>query len=48
LREIHRVLKPGDRAMLFELQQDLDVDELARIIRANLAEASLLRRWAAA
>jgi ubiquinone/menaquinone biosynthesis C-methylase UbiE len=45
--EIYRILKPGGTAVLFEPQKDLDMDEVADTIRANLADASPLRRFLA-
>jgi ubiquinone/menaquinone biosynthesis C-methylase UbiE len=45
--EIYRILKPGGRAVLFEPQKDIDVDVAVATIRAQLADASPLRRWAA-
>jgi ubiquinone/menaquinone biosynthesis C-methylase UbiE len=45
--EIFRILKPGRSAHLFEPQRDFDLDETLEIIRANLADRSWLRRWAA-
>lgn len=45
--EIHRVLKPGGCAVLFEPQKGVDVDAAVATIRANLADKSALRRWAA-
>jgi ubiquinone/menaquinone biosynthesis C-methylase UbiE len=47
LNEIHRILKPGGSAHLFEPQQDFDLDEVMETIEANLADRSALRRWAA-
>lgn len=46
--EIHRILKPGGVAMLFEPQKDVDVDEIVETIQRNLADKSWLRRFAAA
>lgn len=45
--EIYRILKPGGCAVLFEPQKDIDVDAAVATIRANLADKSALRRWAA-
>jgi SAM-dependent methyltransferase len=45
--EIYRILKPGAAAVLFEPQRDVDVDQMAATLRANLADKSPLRRFAA-
>ena len=45
--EIHRILKPGGVALLFEPQKDIDLDQVMATIDANLADKSWLRRVAA-
>jgi ubiquinone/menaquinone biosynthesis C-methylase UbiE len=45
--QIYRVLKPGGCAVLFEPQKDIDLEQVVETIRANLADESWLRRWAA-
>lgn len=45
--EIYRILKAGGRAVLFEPQKDIDVDAALATLRANMADKSPLRRWAA-
>jgi ubiquinone/menaquinone biosynthesis C-methylase UbiE len=45
--EIYRILKPAGRAIFFEPQKDLNLDEVAEIIDANLADKSRFRRFAA-
>jgi ubiquinone/menaquinone biosynthesis C-methylase UbiE len=45
--EIFRILKPGGSAALFEPKKEMDIDEVVRIINANLADKSWLRRLAA-
>jgi ubiquinone/menaquinone biosynthesis C-methylase UbiE len=45
--EIYRILAPGGRAVLFEPQKDVDIDEVSATIRANLADKSPLRRFMA-
>ncbi len=45
--EIFRILKPGGSAALFEPQKEIDINEVVRIIKANLADKSWLRRFAA-
>jgi SAM-dependent methyltransferase len=45
--EIHRILKPGGCARLFEPQKDFDLDEALATIDANLADKSRLRRFSA-
>jgi SAM-dependent methyltransferase len=45
--EIYRILKPGGAAVLFEPQKDLDINQVVEVIRANLADKSPLRRFAA-
>ncbi|MGD8814240.1 MAG: class I SAM-dependent methyltransferase [Anaerolineales bacterium] len=47
LNEIHRILKPGGEAILFEPQKDLDIEKVAETIANNLADKSALRKWAA-
>jgi ubiquinone/menaquinone biosynthesis C-methylase UbiE len=45
--EIYRILKPGSVTHLFEPQEDIDLDEVVKTIKANLADESWLRRFAA-
>jgi ubiquinone/menaquinone biosynthesis C-methylase UbiE len=45
--EVYRILKAGGSAVLFEPQKDIDMDEVVETIRANLADKSRLRRFAA-
>jgi ubiquinone/menaquinone biosynthesis C-methylase UbiE len=45
--EIHRILKPGGAARLVEPHRNIDLDRVVRTIRANLADASALRRFLA-
>jgi SAM-dependent methyltransferase len=45
--EIHRILKPGGCALLFEPQKEIDLDEVMATLDANLADESWLRRLAA-
>jgi hypothetical protein len=40
-------LKPGGSAILFEPQEEIDLDQVVEAIRTNLADESWLRRWAA-
>jgi ubiquinone/menaquinone biosynthesis C-methylase UbiE len=47
LDEIYRILKPGGVAMLFEPLKGVNIDEVVETIRANLADKSWLRRFAA-
>lgn len=41
--EIHRILKPGGSAHLFEPQQDIDIEEVERTIRINMQRSGWLR-----
>ena len=45
--EIFRILKPGGFAKLVEPQEDIDIDEVVKTIRANLEDKSPLRRFLA-
>lgn len=45
--EVYRILKSGGTAIFFEPQQGVDVDEVVKTIRANLADASKVRQFAA-
>lgn len=45
--EIHRILKPGGEALLFEPHRDIDVDAALAQIRENMRDKSPLRRWGA-
>ena len=44
LDEIHRILKPGQTAYLYETYQDYDADELREALRENLKQEGLLRK----
>ena len=44
LAEIHRILRPGGRACLYEVYQDADYDAVRLGLRENLRGESLLRR----
>jgi ubiquinone/menaquinone biosynthesis C-methylase UbiE len=44
LNEIHRILKPGGNAYLYESFRDHDEKQLKRLIRKNLKEENLIRR----
>jgi ubiquinone/menaquinone biosynthesis C-methylase UbiE len=43
--EIFRILKPGGVAVLFEPHKEIDVEKAIAIIRENMADKSLLRRY---
>ena len=45
--EIHRILRPGGCAVLFEPQKDVDMAQVVATINANLADKSHLRRFLA-
>ena len=45
--EIHRILKRGGAAILFEPQKGVDIDQVVETIRANLADTSKLRQFLA-
>jgi ubiquinone/menaquinone biosynthesis C-methylase UbiE len=45
LEEIHRILKPGHSACLYETHKDFDEDEFRRGLKANLQRENILRRW---
>ena len=45
--QIYRILKPGGSAILFEPQEEIDLDQVVETIRTNLADKSWLRRRAA-
>lgn len=45
--EIYRILRPGGAAVLLEPQKDINIGEVVETIRANMANASRLRRFAA-
>ncbi len=45
--EIHRILKRGGVAILFEPQKGIDIDQAVETIRANMADASKLRQFMA-
>ncbi len=47
LDEIHRILKPGASACLYETHREFDPAELRRALRANLARAPRPLRWLA-
>lgn len=44
LAEIHRILRPGGRAYLYEVYQDVDHDAVREKLRENLRGENLLRR----
>jgi len=44
LEEIHRILKPGRRAYLFETRRDHDKREFKRALRANLRQEGLVMK----
>ena len=45
--EIHRILRPGGAAILYEPRQNIDIDGALEIIKRNLEGESWLRRFAA-
>ncbi len=45
--EVYRILKPDRSAIFFEPKQGVDIDEVFKTIRVNLADANRLRRFIA-
>jgi ubiquinone/menaquinone biosynthesis C-methylase UbiE len=45
--EIHRILRPGGEAHLFEPHAEIDLDAALDQIRVNMADQHPLRRWGA-
>jgi ubiquinone/menaquinone biosynthesis C-methylase UbiE len=43
--EIHRILKPGGKAVLFEPRKNIDIDAAVEIIQKRLENAGKLRRF---
>jgi ubiquinone/menaquinone biosynthesis C-methylase UbiE len=44
LEEIHRILKPGQSAYLYETYKDIDQNEFKAALRENLKKENLIRR----
>lgn len=45
LEEIHRILKPGHSAHLYETHKDIDEAKFRRGLKANLQRENILRKW---
>jgi len=45
LQEVHRILRPGRSAYLFDTRRDFEEAEFRRALQINLQQESLLRRW---
>lgn len=45
--EIHRILKPGGQALLFEPHREIDLEAALEQIRENMKDQNPLRRWGA-